>query len=467
MVGRCALFLKIMIQATIVFEKNWNAINERNDDGSNRYRYIINRGSSRSSKTFSLIDCHDIYARSYKNKRITIWRDTKTDCKKTVLADMIKRFRMTDRYQVGNVFNKTESIFTYKNGSTVEIHGTDDEETVHGLTQDCAHFNEPYQISRETFDQIDQRTSDFVFIDYNPKKGHWVEDLMKDPRSIVIDSTFKDNPFCPPEQRNKILSYQPVSMCDIVTSGILEESDAMKYNLALNPNEFDLKRLNELIRCRENEDKNSANAFNWAVYGLGEKAERPNRIFKWHPITLTEYQELDAPIVIGCDWGKVDPWAIIEVKCYDGCLYLHERNYFSENQIREKLTTTEQAQINGEEEGIVSWMFNKLNIDKSHPIVADTNRPMKIAMLRRHGWEAFGANKIKNSIVDGIDLLHNLQVYYTNTSENIDHEQENYSYKVDHHGTVLETPEDLDNHTIDAVRYVALYLQSTGKIKLI
>jgi hypothetical protein len=256
-------------------------------------------------------------------------------------------------------------------------------------------------------------------------------------------------------------------MCEIVASGLLDESEAIKYNLALNPSEFDLKLLNELIRCRENEDKNSANAFNWAVYGLGEKAERPNRIFKWNPITLTEYQELDAPIYIGCDWGKVDPWAIVEVKYYDGCLYVHERNYFSENQIREKLTTTEQAQINGEEEGIVSWMFNKLNIDKSCPVVADTNRPMKLAMLRRMGWDVHGANKIKNSIIDGIDLLHNLRVFFTSVSENIDHEQENYSYKVDHHGTVLETPEDLDNHSIDAIRYVALHLQRESKIKLI
>lgn len=79
-----------MLKATIVFEKNWNAIRVRNADGSRKYRYIINEGSSRSSKTVSLIDCHDLYARSNNYKRITIWRDTRTDCKKTVLVDMLK-----------------------------------------------------------------------------------------------------------------------------------------------------------------------------------------------------------------------------------------------------------------------------------------------------------------------------------------------------------------------------------------
>lgn len=453
------------IQATIVFQKNWEAMHSTNEDGEQMYRYIINRGSSRSSKTISLIDCHDLYARANSNKRITIWRDTKTDCKKTVLVDMLKHLKRTNRYKVGQEFNKTESIFTYSNGSTVEIHGTDDEETVHGLTQDCAHLNEPYKISRETFDQIDQRTSDFVFIDYNPKKGHWVEDLMKDSRALVIDSTFKDNPFCPPEQRTKILSYQPVSMCHVVESGELSETEAMNYDLASNPNGYEGAIFREFVRCRENEDKNSASEFNWQVYGLGVKGERPNRIFKWNPISLTEYQELDAPIYVGCDWGSVDPWAIVEVKYYDGSLYVKELNYSSENEIRTKMSATELAQISGDDEGIVKWMFNKLGIDQGIEVVCDTNRPLKISMLRRYGWNVFSANKPKNSIVDGIDLINNLKVYYTSESENVAYEQENYSRKVDTHGVVLETPEDADNHCMDAVRYVALHLQRMSVIQ--
>jgi len=67
------------IQATMVFQKNWDAIHALNENGERKYRYIINRGSSRSSKTYSLIDCYDLYARSNKNKRLTVWRDTKSD----------------------------------------------------------------------------------------------------------------------------------------------------------------------------------------------------------------------------------------------------------------------------------------------------------------------------------------------------------------------------------------------------
>jgi PBSX family phage terminase large subunit len=453
------------MQATIVFQKNWDAIHALDDNGERKYRYIINEGSSRSSKTISLIDCYDLYARSQEDKRLTVWRDTKTDCKKTVLNDTLKHLKLTKRYKAQQDFNKTESIFTYSTGSTFEIHGTDDEETVHGLSQDAAWLNEPYKISRDTFDQIDQRTTDFVFLDWNPKKNHFIDDLKKDPRTLVIHSTFRDNPFCPDEQRTKILSYQPVKRCAIVEQKLLQESEAKEYDLVKNPLNFTERQVKELSRCRENENKRSANDFNWCVYGLGLKAERPNRIFHWDEISYDEYKAISSPITIGVDWGAVDPWGIIEVKYYDGALYLHELNYASENQLREKLTISELAQISGAEEGLVSWLFGRIGIDTRNPVVCDNNRPLKIAALRRAGWLAIPAVKGTGSIVDGIDLINNIQVYYTSNSENLAYEQENYSRKVDRYGIVLEEPEDIDNHLMDPVRYVAQFLQGKGVIK--
>jgi phage terminase large subunit len=378
---------------------------------------------------------------------------------------MLKCLKREGLYKVGQEFNKTESIFTYSTDSTVEIHGTDDEETVHGLTQDMAWFNEPYKISKDTFDQIDQRTSDFVFIDYNPKKGHWVEDIIKDERCLVIDSTFKDNPFCPIEQKLKILSYQPISFSDVVLKELINVNDVRGYNFELNPLNFTPKQLKEVRRCIANEDKNSASEFKWQVYGLGTKAEKPNRIFKWKQIPLQDYLDLNAKIYYGVDWGTIDPFAIIEGKYIDGNLYLRELNYSSESKLREKLTSTEAQQIDSSNEGIVTWLFSKLGISKKHDIICDTNRPLKIRALRDHGYQAQIANKVKGSILDGIDILENLNVHYTSDSVNIHFEQENYSRKVDRYGVVLEEPEDLDNHTIDAIRYIALHLTRIGVIK--
>jgi phage terminase large subunit len=457
--------MKLQLNVTPVFEKNWSAINAKDENGNRKYRYIINTGSSRSSKTFSLIDCIDLYNRTNRNKRSTVWRDTKIDTKKTVMNDALLHFKSTGRYNADK-FNKTESIFNYPTGSTFEIHGTDDENTVHGLNQNVAWLNEPYKISRTIFDQIDQRTTDFILIDWNPLKSHWVDDISKDKRAIVINSTFNDNPFCPPEQRNKILSYQPVKLSDIVLQKLLTEGEAKEYDLIKNELNFSKKQIDELSRCKENEHKRSASEFNWSVYGLGLKAERPNRIFHWEEISLDEYQKLSVPVYYGCDWGSTDPWAIGEAKYYDGCLYIRELNYDSENIIRQRLTTSERAAIDGQDEGIVSWMFSKLGIDREKTIVCDPNRVTKIRALRTAGWDyAIAANKPAGSIIDGIDLLNNMKVYFTSDSENIRYEQENYSRKVDRYGVVLEEPEDVDNHHIDQVRYVALFLQSQGIIR--
>lgn len=456
------------MKATIVFQKNWEAIHATDENGKRLYKYIINEGSSRSSKTYSLIDCYDLYARENANKRMTVWRDTKTDCKKTVLVDTLKHHKTTARYKIGYEFNKTESIFQYHNDSTVEIHGTDDEETVHGLTQDAAWLNEPYKISRDTFDQIDQRTSDFIFLDWNPKKEHWIDDLKKDKRTIVIKSTFRDNPFCPPEQRHKILSYQPVKRSYVVENNIISNELALIYDCDKNINNFTNKQLKELQRCQLNEFKKTANDFKWDVYGLGNKGERPNRILNFKEIPYLDYLKIDVPIYYGVDWGAVDPFGIVQIKYMDGALYVHELNYDSENSIREKLTATELNQISNHDEGLVKWLFNKLGIDKSRPIICDNNRPSKIIALRLAGFDyAVECRKWKGSIVDGIDLLNALDVYYTSTSVNLKYEQDNYSRKVDRYGVVLEEPEDVDNHLIDPTRYVAQYLQNEEIIKII
>lgn len=481
------------IDLTPVFQKNWEAINKKCETcagagtiagkscsrcgtgeggapGSGyHYRYIIDEGSSRSSKTFSLIDCYDIYGRTRMNKRLTVWRDTKKSCKETVLNDAKKRLKTTGRWDQ-RAFNITDSVYTYPTGSTFEIHGTDDEITVHGLTQDAAWLNEPYKISRAVFDQIDQRTSDFIIIDWNPKQAHWIEDLKKDPRTLVIHSTFKDNPFCPPEQRRKILSYQPVKNCRLVERKLLTEKEANEYDTVKNPRAFSPGALKELSRCKENEHKRSANEYNWAVYGLGLKAEKPNRIYRFGEISLAEYQALDVREYFYSDWGAVDPWAVGGFKYYDGALYVNELNYESENNIRMRLSHTELEQLRGKDEGLVSWAFAHWNIPYDATIICDPNRRMKILALRAAGWEyALGltikeTGTGKNAIIDGVDLVNDIPVYYTSTSVNIKHEQENYSRQVDRYGVVLEDPEDFDNHHMDGIRYGATFLQAEGII---
>lgn len=470
------------MRSTIVFQKIWDALNARTDDGARRYRYIVLKGSSRSSKTRSLLQVYYLYAIQNSKKRMSVWRDVAKDCRDTVGYDM--NLVYPDHEGWGSVsFNQTRFVYTFPTKSVIEITGTDDPNKVHGYQGDVIWLNEPYDISRPTFDQLDMRTTDVVFIDYNPKQSHWVEDIINDPRTIVIHSTFRDNPFCPPEQRKKILGYQPVSKCSFVVAneklareeGKLTELEAFAYDVESNPMGFTSKQIKELIRCRLNEDNRTANAYNWDVYGLGIKAEKPHRIFHWQKIPVEQYRQLNAREYFGVDWGTNDPWGILSAKWYDGALYLRQRNYKSENTIRGELTATERAIVAGQETerenqestGIVTFMFEKLAIPRNCDIVCDSNRPRKGNALRKAGWQPWPAAKGPGSIKDGIDILQSIRVYFTDDSPDLEYEQENYSWKVDKYGKVEDEPEDTNNHLMDPSRYVVQHLQQLGIINVV
>lgn len=413
---------------TPVFYKNYQALMAKNEDGSRRYKYIINTGSSRSSKTWSLIELMHRICENNESFRVTAWRDTKVDARATIWKDFQKVLIISKRMIYANR-NKTESYYAYPDkNTTFEIHGADDEEKVHGLTQNVSWLNEPYKISKDTFDQIDMR-SDVMFIDWNPKKSHWIDNLSKQENAIVIHSTFLDNEFCPEEQRKKILSYEPT-----------------EYNIS----------------------QQTANLYKWQVYGLGLKGEIEGRIYHWNEISILDYVNINKEVYYGCDWGLVDPFAIVECKYHDGNLYVHEKNYQSENDIRSKLSQTEMHQINAsQDEGLVTWLFNKLEIQKTKYIVCDNNRPAKIQAARRAGWEYSVAVGGKSKLLDRIGILQGLNIYYTSTSKNIEYEQENYSYKKDKFGVQQEEPIDQDNHTIDAIAYCVQKLFDLGVIKSI
>lgn len=406
---------------------DYGYIYEDGDYSFYRYKYIKHKGSSRSSKSWSLEECAIRRCEETNGLRLTVWRDTKESLSGTIWKDFKKLFPMSGR---SYKFPQDMRTIYFPNGATIEPQG-DDSTNAHGLTQDIAWLNEPYKMSKETFDQIDQRSGQ-IWLDLNPKMGHWSDDLDTHPRCKVIHSTFQVNPFCPIEQRLKILSYDPSNPVNVANG--------------------------------------TADPYMWKVYGLGEKAEKPNRIFSWNKITRAEYDALDCGVMYGVDWGKVDPWGIVEAKFYDGTLYLRELNYKSENELRKEMNVNESIKIGEDVEGtgIVVWMFERLGISKNAYIVCDNNRPLKIASLRRHGWEyAIPAEKPKGSIIDGIDLLQNIQVCFTDDSPNIEYEQENYSWKTDRYGINTEEPEDVDNHTIDPTRYIGLFLQSKGLLRVL
>lgn len=391
------------IKSTVVFKKNWNALQ------SQKYKYIINSGSSRSSKTFSIIQIFWLLAWTKERTKLAVFRNTKKDCKDTVLQDMLKYYPTLENWD-SIKYNKTESTLSFPNGSTIYIEGTDDELKVHGYHSDYLWFNEIYKVPLEVFNQLDMRCSGTVFLDYNPIGKMWSDDLLKQDNSIVLHSTFKDNPFCPIEQKKKILSYEPTP-----------------YNI----------------------QQNTASDYLWTVYGLGLKAEKPNRIFKnWKIIPDEHFEKLPYPMYYGMDFGLSAPSTLVAMK-FDG-----DQTFFFKEILYKPMNKMN---------GTLSDELHNLAIDKRLEIICDSSNEINETegrKLRNSGYNIIFAIKGKGSVKAGIELLQKKIVYYTKSSENLEQEYENHSWRIVQ-GIQLDEPEQGNDHAIDACKYVSNWYART------
>jgi phage terminase large subunit len=391
------------IQATPVFQNNWDALN------SGKYKYIINSGSSRSSKTFSILQIFWLLAWTKPRTKLAVFRNTKKDCKDTILNDMLKYYPTLDDWDK-IVFNKTESVFTFPNGSTINIEGTDDDLKVHGYHSDYLWFNEFYRMSKDTFDQLDMRCTTAVFMDYNPIGRLWSDDLTKQDNAILIHSTFKDNPFIPLEQKRKILGYEP--------------------------NEY-------------NKQQKTADAYKWSVYGLGLKAEKPNRIYKnWIKVSDKQFSKILAPSYYGLDFGSANPSALVEVKYRDHNFYSKQRLYLPISQMQSSLAD----------------VLKGLGLTNKDLIIADSADPTRIAELINAGLNVLPAIKGQGSVNQGLDFVNSMTNHYTENSVDLEYEVENYEWEIVN-GMNLNRPIKKDDHLIDADRYIKTFLQFHLDIK--
>jgi len=398
----------------------------------------IIQGGQGAGKTIAILIILLNYACQNQNKDIYIASKELSKMKITVIKDFIKILKSFGLYS-DNDWNAGKT-WTSPTGTKINFIGLDKADIGKGLRSEIVFINEADKTDYETYRELTAR-SNRVIIDFNPNSEFWAHtELLEREDSEFISLTYKDNEYLSESERKEI--------------ELLRERAYINPNLS-NPDKP------ENIKSKYYQNK-------WHIYGLGIIGINPNKIFFWNKISKENYNKLEVPKWYGVDWGSVDPMGIIEVKYYDGALYLHELNYLSENQWKERLKPHQRQQINQQDEGLIKWLFSRLEIDKTRPIICDNNRKEKIIALRKMGFtQAVAATKGKGSILDGIDLLNGIDVYYTNTSKNIEHEVNNYSRKVDRYGVILEEPEDINNHLCDPARYVAQYLSQKGVIKAI
>lgn len=263
----------LQIKHTPVFDKNYEALNNTN------IRFIINQGGTRSSKTYSLCQMFIVYCLTNPNKKISIIRKSFPSLRASVMRDFFDVMKELDLYEQAS-HHKTENTYHFSNGSSVEFFAVDDEQKLRGRKRDILWINEANEINFEEYNQLNMRTTDKIFFDFNPSDNfHWLYDLISDKSSILIHSTYKDNPFL-----SKFI-------------------------------------INEIEKLRE-VDYNY-----YRIYALGERGISKTTIY-----THWKYFENDfdgKETIYGLDFGFNHPTSLIEVKLDENKYYVKELIYQS------------------------------------------------------------------------------------------------------------------------------------------
>jgi len=386
---------------------------------NNKKIYIV-QGGQGAGKTISILMHLIEVARLREKTEISIVSGELSKMKKGVLRDAKK---ILQDWKIPFNFNGQECIIKFNNGSYIEFMGLDQQDVGKGLRRDIVFGNEANKFNLPEWDEMTSRAK-MKIIDFNPNEKFWGHDSIENDNFINL--TFLDNEYLSAEEISNIKEYK--------TKGFINP-ELEKYDIPENI-------------------KNNFYANKWRVYGLGQVAILDNIVFNgWNKISAKEFFEMpNHNRIFVLDWGVNDPFAISELKVYDNKLFIHELHYKSENEILQTLSNEMLLNLRQSADGVVTFVFNKLQIPRNAIIVCDNARPNSILNLRANGWEYAMGTKNKD-ILTRITALQGLEVYYTETSINLENEINNYTYFQDRMGIVKDKFIDSYNHLIDGIGY--------------
>lgn len=375
------------IRLTVTADKTLEAIE------SGLYPIIVNEGGARSGKTYGVIQILIMLACRSKI-RISIVSHSLPHIKRGAFRD----FRhIMDKWGLwkDEDFSYTEFIYTFPNGSYIELFGLEDESKARGQSRDILFINEANLISKLLYDQLAVRTTERILLDLNPADiDSWCYTVADDPVNKKIHSTYLDNRYW--------------------------DGQGWVSNLT------DFQR-------RSIEAYKDADPYMWEVFGLGLRGKSTVTIYThWK---LCKELPLRGEVFYGQDFGYAVPAALVRVELYEGAIYAEEIIY------REKLTNPE-----------LIGMYEQCDVSKTGEIFCDAAEPKTIEEICRYGYNAKPADK---DVWAGIQKIKGMPLYITENSVNLLSEIKNYKWKTDKNGNVLpqEDPVKMNDHALDALRY--------------
>lgn len=357
-------------------------------------RIKVVQGGSSAGKTIAILLIFIDRAGSEKGKTFSVVSETIPHLKKGAIRDFLAIMEAQSYYNDNN-WNRTDFIYTFETGSKIEFFSADSPDKVRGPRRNVLFINEANNISYETYTQLAIRTSEEIYLDYNPVAEFWVHDEILNARDRETGENLVDHDFI-------IVTYK--------------DNEGLPENI--------VKDLESRRGKRE-----------WAkVYLDGELGGAEGVIYpRWQQVEgIPEGARLER---YGIDFGySNDPTAIVAV-------YYHNQGYILDEVLFQKGVSNKQ---------IADTILSQ---EKQALVIADSAEPKSIDEIRSYGVNIMPAVKGQGSVLQGIQIVQDQDISITKRSTNGIKANKNYVWDTDIDGKPTNRPDHFWSDFCDATRY--------------
>lgn len=138
-------------------------------------RYVTLQGGGDAGKTVAILQRMTI-KNVMKGKRISTVNSRTIPAARAGALRTYQRYVVPDYQKYINKYNETERTYTFYNRSILEFKSHEDELAATGSERDDLFSNECNHESYQTWWQLQRKTRDQVFSDYNPTSPFWMHD---------------------------------------------------------------------------------------------------------------------------------------------------------------------------------------------------------------------------------------------------------------------------------------------------
>ena len=152
-------------------------------------RITIHQGGTSSSKTFSILQLLISKAIREQGILISVVSESLPHLRRGAMRDLINILIEANCYNE-KYHNKSENSFEF-GSSLIEFFGADQPDKLRGARRDYLFINECNNISKEIFNQLEVRTKNKIYLDFNPVSEFWISEIEHLPNVLLIKSTYK------------------------------------------------------------------------------------------------------------------------------------------------------------------------------------------------------------------------------------------------------------------------------------